>query len=92
MMQQKWEDYEKDFIIECHKDFTAKEIGAKLDRSEMSIRRMAFRLGVRFGRSQFWTKEECKLFKEYTNTQIMRMTGRSKCSVESKRSSLMGIA
>lgn len=87
---EKWAKYEKDFIIECHKDFTAKEMGAKLERSEMSIRRMAFRLGVRFGKSQFWTREECELFDEYTNAQIMRMTGRSKCSVESKRYSLMG--
>ena len=87
---EKWVKYEKDFIIDCHKDFTAKEIGAKLDRSEMSIRRMAFRLGVRFGNSQLWTREECQLFDEHTNAQIMRMTGRSKCSVESKRHSLMG--
>lgn len=90
-MLQKWEKYEKDFIIECHKDFTVKEISEKLERSEMSIRRMAFRLGVRFGRSQFWTGEECELFDKYTNSQIMRMTGRSKRSVESKRYSYQSI-
>lgn len=90
-MLQKWEKYEKDFIIQCHKEFNAKEIGEKLERSEMSIRSMALRLGVRFGGSKAWTKEECDLFDKYTNNQIIRMTGRSRRSVESKRYSYQSI-
>lgn len=90
-MSELWQPWENLFLHEVGRTMPVQVIAEKLERSESAITRQASRIGaplISRMTGKPWTAAELYLFGRFSVEEIATATGRSICSVRSKRNSL----